>query len=146
MVGVVGSNPIVSTKFDQPRSVRLQTNDGATRSRRQYEKYGEATQQSQHRFEVELRDAEECRELAPRQEFFPAEADSFAVTRSRVTVEKKAASAAFFVFPLQQCGRGCRRRVRAVHKQRESRKFSVRSDRPHPNPLPPCERGSNFES
>jgi hypothetical protein len=89
MVGVVGSNPIVSTKFDQLRSVRLQTNDGATRSRRQYEKYGEAMQQSQHWFEVELRDAEECRELALRQELFPAEADSFAVARLCVTVERE---------------------------------------------------------
>ncbi len=56
MVGVVGSNPIVSTKFHQPLSIR---------------------------------DAEECRELALRQEFFPAEADSFVVARLRVTVERE---------------------------------------------------------
>ncbi len=64
MVGVVGSNPIVSTKF-------------VNRS--------------------PLRDAEECRELALRQDFFPAEADSFAVARSRVTVQKESSFGCFFV-------------------------------------------------
>jgi hypothetical protein len=65
MVGVVGSNPIVSTNFVQPLSIR---------------------------------DAEECRELAPRQEFFPAEADSFAVARRCVTVERKKQLRLLFLF------------------------------------------------
>jgi hypothetical protein len=45
-----------------------------------------------------IRDAEECRELEPRQEISPAEVDSFAVARSRATVKEKAASAAFLFF------------------------------------------------
>ena len=74
MVGVAGSNPVVSTSI-------------------------------QHTFFI--RDAEECRELAPALEFILAEARAFCVVRSRIAcVFQKAASAAFLLFVIPSAGSG----------------------------------------
>jgi hypothetical protein len=63
MVGVVGSNPIVSTKFPNTQFIR---------------------------------DAEECRELAPQRDCLSAEARAFCVDSVWMKrVQEKAASAAF---------------------------------------------------
>jgi hypothetical protein len=104
MVGVVGSNPIVSTSFHQS---------------------------------LFQRDAEECRELAPRQEISPAEADSFAVARLRVTVEKEKQLRLLFLFPSP----AARERVPERAGEGGATK-TAGCYRPHPNPLPRCVRGS----